>query len=239
MKQISKKNSSGFSIIILIIGAVVIGIIVALVIFGYNSITKKSVELIDQTNSSKQQDKTDTADTAATQVGPRADDNSTQKWAKTNLNVGTMITSDKKQTNNSVLEKWCYDDNESNCTTYGALYQWDEAMQYVTTKGAQGICPAGSHIPTDAEWTTLTTYLGSATAGTQLKPGGTSGLNIPLAGYRRTDGFVNLSYDATLWSSSESGGGARYRFLNKGNAPVVQSGTNVKSNGFSVRCLEN
>jgi len=155
MKQISKKYSSGFSIMILIIGAVVIGIIVALAIFGFNSITKK-------TGSTEQTNKPNTTNTAATQVSLEWVTVGTQKWAKTNLNVGTMINGDKDQTNNSTLEKYCYDNLESNCTTYGGLYQWNEAMQYVTIEGAQGICPAGSHIPSDLEWQTLEIFLGMA-----------------------------------------------------------------------------
>jgi uncharacterized protein (TIGR02145 family) len=85
----------------------------------------------------------------------------TQVWAKYNLNVGTMVpgtlggTNATNQTNNSILEKYCYENNPAYCTTYGGLYQWDEAMQYVTTEGAQGICPAGSHIPSDNDWKIL------------------------------------------------------------------------------------
>ena len=112
-------------------------------------------------------------------------------------------------------------------------------MKYVTTEGAQGICPTGSHIPTDAEWTTLETYLGSATAGTQLKSGGTSGLNMPLAGSRGTVGsFLGLSSGAGLWSSSESSTSAWFRYLNSGLATVGRF-TLDKADGFSVRCVGN
>lgn len=163
----------------------------------------------------------------------------TQIWAKFNLNVGNQITGVTEQTDNSYLEKYCYGNDENNCTTYGGLYKWGEVMQYVITEGAQGICPAGSHIPTDAEWTTLETYLGSATAGTQLKPGGASGLNMPLAGYRNSDGsFLDLSSVAILWSSSESGTIARFRNLYSGTATVYRD-TDVYGSGVSVRCLEN
>jgi len=163
----------------------------------------------------------------------------TQAWAKANLNVGTMVSDVTDQTNNSILEKYCYNNLESNCTTYGGLYQWDEAMQYVTTNGAQGICPAGSHIPTDSEWTTLETYLGPATAGTQLKSGGGSGLNIPLAGIRVSGGgFSSLSSYTNLWSSWESSGNAWRRHLNSGDATVYRTWF-VKSYGLSVRCLGN
>jgi len=57
------------------------------------------------------------------------------------------------------IEKYCYGDDEANCTTDGGFYQWDEAMQYTETEGTQGICPADWHIPTDAEQNTLDQYL--------------------------------------------------------------------------------
>ena len=78
-----------------------------------------------------------------------------QKWATANLNVGTMIPATGGQTDNGTIEKYCYNNLESNCATYGGLYQWNEAMQYSSTEGAQGVCPAGSHIPSDGEWKTL------------------------------------------------------------------------------------
>ena len=175
----------------------------------------------------------------------------TQTWAKYNLNTGNMITGVTAQTNNSTPEKYCYADTLANCTTYGGLYQWDEAMQYVTTPGAQGICPAGSHIPSDNDWKILEMQLGMTQAaadttswrgtdqGTQLKSGGTSGLNVPHAGYRYTDGsFSNLSLDAYLWSSSESSTSAWKRFLYPSYVTVLRT-TSGKGIGFSVRCLGN
>ena len=178
----------------------------------------------------------------------------TQTWAKVNLNVGTMVTGATSQTNNggtNIVEKYCYNDLESNCTTYGALYQWDEAMQYTTTNGAQGICPAGSHIPTDNEWKILEIQLGMTQAqadvtgwrgtnqGTQLKSGGTSGLSMPLAGFRSTGGpFDYLSSGAILWSSSESSTSAWGRDLDSGAATVFRY-ANGKAYGLSVRCLGN
>jgi len=174
----------------------------------------------------------------------------TQVWAKANLNVGTRIAGATAQTNNATLEKYCYNNTESNCTTYGGLYQWDEMMQYVTTQGAQGICPAGSHIPSDNDWKMLEMQLGMTQAqadtpnawrgtdqGTQIKAGGSSGLNMPLAGYRYS-GFDSLSSVAYLWSSSESSTNAWYRVLISGYASVSRN-ADAKDLGFSVRCLGN
>jgi len=86
-----------------------------------------------------------------------------QCWMKENLNTGTRINYNQNQTNNSVIEKYCYwySASESNCDIYGGLYQWDEVMQYTTQEGTQGICPSGWHVPTDAEYTALTSYVSS------------------------------------------------------------------------------
>ncbi|MDK2899363.1 MAG: hypothetical protein PWQ10_550, partial [Patescibacteria group bacterium] len=174
-----------------------------------------------------------------------------QTWAKKNLNVGTKIAGTSNQTNNSILEKYCYNDDEANCTTYGALYQWDEAMQYTNTEGAKGICPTGSHIPSDNDWKTLEMQLGMTQAqadatdwrgtdqGTQMKINGTSGLNVPLAGTRYTDGsFNDLLYSPSLWSSSESSTNIWIRVLYS-NFATVGRYTDTKVNGVSVRCLGN
>ena len=72
-----------------------------------------------------------------------------QCWLKENLNVGIKINSNSggfQQTDNGTNEKYCYYNDEANCAIYGGLYEWPEAMQYMTTEGAQGICPQGWQI---------------------------------------------------------------------------------------------
>jgi uncharacterized protein (TIGR02145 family) len=146
-----------------------------------------------------------------------------QCWMKQNMRVGTRINSSTAQTNNSpveIIEKYCYSDNNGNCTAPhpnepdGGLYLWDEAMQYVATEGTQGICPTGWHIPTDNDWYTLENFLDPAindpnaggfrgtTAGTQMKPGGTSGLEMNLTGYRNSGNFGSRDVDGYWWSST-------------------------------------
>ncbi|MBP6978492.1 MAG: hypothetical protein KBB71_09275 [Lentimicrobiaceae bacterium] len=83
----------------------------------------------------------------------------TQCWMAENLNIGIRINSTDQgyqQTDNDTIEKYCYDNDPAKCIVYGALYEWPEAMQYITQDGAQGICPPNWHIPTDSEWKTLT-----------------------------------------------------------------------------------
>jgi uncharacterized protein (TIGR02145 family) len=96
-----------------------------------------------------------------------------QCWFQKNLNIGTMISSTGNQTNNSILEKFCYNNDSANCAIYGGLYQWSEAVSYKNNSNnsnlanpsisgnVQGICPSGWHIPNDAEFCTLTTFLDS------------------------------------------------------------------------------
>jgi len=175
-----------------------------------------------------------------------------QCWMATNLNVGTMLASGPTMpTNNATIEKWCYNNTASSCTTYGGLYEWNEAMGYSTTAGAQGICPAGWHIPNDAEQYALENRFATGTcsssrnglwdcdpAGTALKAGGVSGLNFPLAGTRDTDGsFYSLGSDTYIWSSSVSGSNAWRRYLYSGSSTVVRY-TNSQSYGWSVRCVK-
>ena len=174
-----------------------------------------------------------------------------QTWAKYNLNVGTRIAGASNQTDNSIVEKYCYNDLDSNCaeSNNGGLYQWNEAMQYATTEGARGICSAGSHIPTDAEWKTLEMYLGmtqvqadaygyrGSDQGTQIKAGGSSGLNVLLVGYVDSGSFYYQSTNSNLWSSSQSGSSAWMRGLNSSNTTIGRF-TDGKTNGFSVRCLK-
>ncbi len=184
-----------------------------------------------------------------------------QCWFKENLNVGTMIISNKGwqlQTDNDTIEKYCYNNDESNCVIYGGLYEWPEAMQYVTTEGAQGICPAGWHIPTDGEYTVLTDYLGDFfVAGGKMKSTGTieegTGLwHTPNMGATNSSGFTGLpgscrvfngnfytlGDDGHFWSSSQDfilnawGRGLHHDYAS------VYWISDFKENGFSVRCLK-
>ncbi|PIQ11530.1 MAG: hypothetical protein COW71_00565 [Ignavibacteriales bacterium CG18_big_fil_WC_8_21_14_2_50_31_20] len=171
----------------------------------------------------------------------------TQCWLKENLNVGTMInstTSGYQQTDNSITEKYCYDNNESNCDVYGGLYEWTEAMQYATTEGAQGICPTGWHIPTYAEYQILEIHVndeakqllavGQTTSATNETgfPGLLAGLR-----YDNFDSYVFLSSRAYFWSSTESGINAISMDLFN-DYSIVDSSNTSKGYGFSVRCLK-
>jgi uncharacterized protein (TIGR02145 family) len=171
-----------------------------------------------------------------------------QCWMAENLNIGTMINGSGNQTNNSIIERYCYANNTSNCDTYGGLYQWDEMMDYVTTEGAKGICPDNWHLPADAEWCVLEQTLDNtitcsstgwrgAVAGTRLKVGGNSGFDALMTGWRNSSGsFLNITGETFLWSSSQSGNNAWIRSLYTGYTTIYR-GTYTKLDGFSVRCI--
>lgn len=78
-----------------------------------------------------------------------------QVWMKKSLNVGTLVNNTQSQTDNGLVEKYCYGNLEANCATLGALYQWNEVMNYQTGVGSQGICPLGTHVPTRQDFITL------------------------------------------------------------------------------------
>ena len=124
-------------------------------------------------------------------------------------------------------------------------------MQYVTTAGAQGICPPGWHIPTLAEFTTLQTTVGGSTQGNTLKAIGqgttigagtnTSGFSALLAGYRDLPGtFFYITFGGYFWSSTENNPTPTLAL----NGNLLYSNSNfvftysAKEYGFNVRCLK-
>ncbi|NVO18447.1 MAG: hypothetical protein HXX13_02040 [Bacteroidetes bacterium] len=177
-----------------------------------------------------------------------------QCWLKENLNIGSMINLPTAQTNNSTIEKYCYDNNESNCNIYGGLYQWDEAMQYITAEGAQGICPDGWHIPTLAEGMNLVSFLGGlSVAGGPMKEVGTDHWDPPNTGATNSSGFTALGggnvfnglefreihqnfimFTSTQYSSvSAEEYSIWYNYVNVYQAHVY------KTRGLAIRCLKN
>ncbi|MFK5855186.1 MAG: fibrobacter succinogenes major paralogous domain-containing protein [Bacteroidota bacterium] len=190
----------------------------------------------------------------------------TQCWIAENLNIGTRIDASNNQTNNGVIEKYCYNNDPANCTTYGGLYQWNEMMQYVTTEGTQGICPDGWHLPTDEEWKTMEMQLGMSQSqaddtdwrgtdeGGKMKETGTTHWNTPNTGATNTSGFTALpggncySPSGTFykfgqygfwWSSTEFSGTAAWHRVLGYNYPYVYRYGSGHSYGYNVRCIKN
>jgi uncharacterized protein (TIGR02145 family) len=190
-----------------------------------------------------------------------------QCWMKENLNIGTMIPGDDEMQDNGIFEKYCYDDDPANCDEYGGLYQWNELMQYVTNEGAQGLCPEGWHLPTDAEWTGLTDYVSSqpeylcnsitsyiakalaattnwnsssntCAVGNNPSANNATGFSGLPGGYRLYDGtYHHIEDDGYWWSSTEYSTTGAWSRTMNYGNAYVGRNGNVKGYGFSVRCL--
>ncbi|MFH0735274.1 MAG: FISUMP domain-containing protein [bacterium] len=183
----------------------------------------------------------------------------TQCWLKENLNIGTKINGGVEQTNNSIIEKYCYNNTQANCTTYGGLYQWAEAVQYQNgatnttspspafTGNVQGICPTGWHIPKKTEFQTLKSTVGNISnalkaigQGTGSGAGtNTSGFSALLAGYRTSSGgFSDLGKYTDIWSTTVINPTNVYDLELYYSDNGVYYASYGKVNGLSVRCVK-
>ncbi|MFN5091078.1 MAG: fibrobacter succinogenes major paralogous domain-containing protein [Bacteroidota bacterium] len=188
----------------------------------------------------------------------------TQCWMASNLRVtkyndGTLIPLDNSggSTGDGSTETWTartsgaltvYAHSNGNLITYGYLYNWYAATDF------REICPTGWHVPSDAEWTTLTTFLGGlSVAGGKMKSTGTTYWTSPNTSADNSSGFAALPggvrfhganglFDyikrfarfgsTTMYSSTV----AYFRQLDFDDINVTQ-GTCGKACGQSVRCL--
>ena len=161
-------------------------------------------------------------------------------WLRENLNIGTRIDASSNQSNNATIEKYCYNNLESYCDTDGGLYQWEEALQYVTTEGEQGICPPGWHIPTEAEFLALKSEVGDD--GNALKRGdqgggtNTSGFSALLAGYCNPPNFSSRTISGRFWSSTKNATNPILMGLTFTSAITI--GTTPQVIGYSIRCIK-
>jgi uncharacterized protein (TIGR02145 family) len=179
----------------------------------------------------------------------------TQIWTTKNLDVSTYRNGDPiPQVQNPNLWStlttgaWCYyENNSANGIVYGKLYNW------YAVNDPRGLAPIGYHIPTDADWTILTNYLGGLTeAGGKMKSTGNQFWNDPNNGATNLSGFSGLpggycgnngTFPPTringYWWSSTLGtiGGAWFRSLGYNHASVFRL-ESAKGYGCSVRCIK-
>lgn len=178
----------------------------------------------------------------------------TQTWTGCNTNTeyynnGDLIPQVTDQTtwNSLTTGAWCwYNNDPANEAIYGKLYNW-----YAVTD-PRGLAPTGYHVPSDAEWTTLTTFLGGeAAAEGKLKEEGLCHWNSPNAnatdeygfaalggGIRYTSGYGSIGQFGSWWTSTilnPSISITRDIYYNTGN--IMSGGTNPKV-GLSVRFIK-
>lgn len=186
------------------------------------------------------------------------DKSSCQTWMAQNLNYNyDKITA----------KSYCYDNNPINCNTYGRLYLWSAAMDSAKVfsssgKGCgdgktcsvsgtvRGVCPAGWHLPSSAEWQTLFDNVGrNDLEGSKLKSGSgwkdgcngenTYGFSAIPTGYGTSTGkFAKASDYANFWSSTEHDIGFVYVEVFYVYAAYVEQTYGYKDGALSVRCLK-
>ncbi len=123
----------------------------------------------------------------------------TQTWMAenlktTNLNDGTALS---YNLSHEASYCWYNNDEITYRNTYGALY-----TGYARSNSR--LCPTGWHVPSDAEWTTLTNWLGLLSIG-DMKETGTTHWNIPNGDATNLSGFTALP-GGSRSSNGEFGG---------------------------------
>lgn len=170
-----------------------------------------------------------------------------QVWMAENLDIGVMLKNSFIQTDNGIIEKYCWNDDSLKCKKYGGLYQWNEAMQYDSSNNNKGICPPGWHIPTLAEFYSLAETVDwdanrLKTEGVGVFDGygtNTSGFSALLSGCRSLNGGFSYSERAIFWTSSiDSSTSAPFQLFLYWDDNFVYSYPVSKKYGFSIRCLK-
>jgi uncharacterized protein (TIGR02145 family) len=169
-----------------------------------------------------------------------------------------MIIGTQNQTNNGVIEKYCYLNIAANCSTNGGLYQWAEVVQYkngasntsltnaAISGNVQGICPTGWHLPDTTEFNTLRASVNND--GNSLKAIGQgfgrgagtdlSGFSALFDGTRYSDGSFGLLGLYNFFVSSTEWDAANVYYVDLGiDSNYIYFGNSSKSYGRSIRCI--
>ncbi|MEO5776199.1 MAG: fibrobacter succinogenes major paralogous domain-containing protein [Flavobacterium sp.] len=182
-----------------------------------------------------------------------------KQWMQKNLNVtkyrnGDVIpeVTDMAEWDALTTGAWCYFENDTaNGVIYGKLYNW------YAINDPRGLAPTGWHIPTDAEWTGLTTFLGGTSkAGIKMRQLGDlwsgpvlatnqAGFTAVPAGYGylthsympEDQPFNSLGDVAFWWSATAANANAAYS-LNVNLNNSVTRGSVLKKTALSVRCVK-
>ena len=180
----------------------------------------------------------------------------TQVWMAENLNYNATGSR-------------CYGDDPANCNTYGRLYDWATAMaidpaynssSYPAAAKHRGVCPAGWHIPSNAEWFVLMKFVNPSCtdnsrcegAATKLKADsplwnnngkgtddyGFSTLPGGIGSYGLSGGFGGVGRYDYRWSASEYTDSEAY--FPGVNFDYEDTGWNnaIKKSLFGVRCVQ-
>jgi uncharacterized protein (TIGR02145 family) len=128
---------------------------------------------------------------------------------------------------------------KSNYTTYGVLYNWTAAYS---------ACPSGWHLPTDAEWTILTNYLGSdsgikakAASGWELNGNGnnSSGFNILPGGGIWRGVTASVGKGSVFLTQPQGNSGLWIYSVSYNTSAIIRGPAEEMADAFSIRCVKN
>jgi uncharacterized protein (TIGR02145 family) len=169
-----------------------------------------------------------------------------------------MVDGDKDQNNDSKIERYCYDNDTTNCQKYGGLYQWAEAMKLSSecnTKSCadsikpnhQGICPDGWRLLTYDDMYVIVHADGNKNGVEDIRSTNFGGMNfsgysLMGAGYNWNYEFRNIK-ESAYWHYPEEGRSndnniASFVGLQTRSSKSNSTQDTYKTHGFSVRCVK-
>ena len=175
-----------------------------------------------------------------------------------NLNVGIMVQGAEDQTDETKIEKYCYDNDTLNCYQYGGLYQWAEAMQLPSECNAKscadqikpnhrGICPEGWRLLTYDDFYIVVHADGNRHGVEDVRAMGFGGYNYsgysligggmritPSGGFKEKDEVAYWFYPGENEYENYSCGDDGYSGK---TSTSLKTNVSYKQNGLSIRCV--
>jgi uncharacterized protein (TIGR02145 family) len=176
-----------------------------------------------------------------------------------NLNVGIMVQGAEDQTDETKIEKYCYDNDTLNCYQYGGLYQWAEAMQLPSECNAKscadqikpnhrGICPEGWRLLTYDDFYIVVHADGNRHGVEDVRAMGFGGYNYsgysligggmritPSGGFKEKDEVAYWFYPGENEYENYSCGDDGYSGK---TSTSLKTNVSYKQNGLSIRCVK-
>lgn len=171
-----------------------------------------------------------------------------QVWSLTNLNTSTFsdgstipyYTTETSFAGLTTPASCSVNFNAANDAIYGRLYNW------YAINDAKNVCPTNWHVPTSAEFSTLSAFVG--VNGNVLKETGTAhwnsgggtdlyGFKALGAGYMGTTTYSHLNLSTYFWTKTAYNTTNAYAWSLIDNSSTFTSSSQSKIGGFSVRCI--
>jgi uncharacterized protein (TIGR02145 family) len=178
-----------------------------------------------------------------------------------NLNIGEMVLGENDQNDDTKIERYCYNNDTTNCDKYGGLYQWAEMMQlpsrcntescsdYIRRKH-QGICPDGWRLFTWNDYEIIRDYndqYGDGVKGLRsqcFQGKNTSGFSLIGGGKRNYEGGFDCLLDFSRWAYPQEYDSDKAEMVYVGSVvalsdlPSSKNTGSAKTLGVSVRCVK-